>query len=949
MSKSGKTKRIIAIAVAAVIVVTGTLGYFFLGRKGAPVVNDMTGTDAAAVAEYKRSNTAKNSVEAVLSSNVYSITGADADKVNSSIKSVSPTNLGLYVTVGEGTELDNIGSGDVFFLDGSESTPLGEPYFGKVSSVSADGKDKQFIFETPMVDEVFDLLDLNMEKTLASDDINVIKTIDGVTVTKVDDLYSHFGNSDTNAGDNSKTETPTPLSGTYTPAPTPMSKESFDVKDGLLLECKFDLFKAFGLKEEDENSKSQKYNTVEDQMITVYKTHTGKCYHESTCVHLKSSKIETTLAEAKREKLRPCKVCNPPVSEASEFEPTLNVTGKVGLENLSLFFDYDWDILSGDGLRELSANVDGTFIFEIGLESNAEFEFSGKDTKLIKADNFLKVTGLKEKLFPIAFIGYNGSLVTNVGGGNQAIRAMTAVPVTVGAVFYIDINGNITVGSSVSFSYTYDFNASYDVVKNGKWVWDQKDSSGESDSSFKLAFEAKGDVDTCLGVSIGLYIFNLNPFEITPVKVGAEAEGSMEMSVTIDKNGISDEVTGNLYARIYAKLIELKVNLKIKAELFSGKLSFGLNLDYSRVLSDVTLAEFGTKNPTRYDKSTMSYSNVTASDNDAFYYKNEEGKLIKEIGGQRFDLYTDEFFIICGIDETYIYLLKTNENGCYDICRVNKSDGNNKTLIENVATSLYFDEDSIYYTTDFTKKILTKYNRMFDKSNDISTFSDEVSLVRPDGEGLYVVTSGDNFLSWFIGSDSAAYYIEKDGSGLVSYGKSFDVSKYHVKNMKNYSYATRYISGGYLRSAAEQVVWLGADSASNVIVEGTSGWNPTEDGIFVTKDNYGSTPSHRIVLYKAADGSTVDVAPVYNTKAFFTLCKGKNGKWYFIDQTDDGLILCTMNEDFSDLTVIQNIDLAGRSVDLDKCGAEISNNQVFFYNMQDNKKTEVLYRYNVAK
>ena len=65
----------------------------------------------------------KNSVEAVLSSNVYSITGADADKVNSSIKSVSPTNLGLYVTVGEGTALDNIGSGDVFFLDGSESTP----------------------------------------------------------------------------------------------------------------------------------------------------------------------------------------------------------------------------------------------------------------------------------------------------------------------------------------------------------------------------------------------------------------------------------------------------------------------------------------------------------------------------------------------------------------------------------------------------------------------------------------------------------------------------------------------------------------------------------------------------------------------------------------------------------------------------------------------------------
>ena len=237
----------------------------------------------------------------------------------------------------------------------------------------------------------------------------------------------------------------------------------------------------------------------------------------------------------------------------------------MGLENLSLFFDYDWDILSGDGLRELSANVDGTFIFEIGLESNAEFEFSGQDTKLIKADNFLKVSGLKEKLFPIAFIGYNGSLVTNVGGGNQAIRAMTAVPVTVGAVFYIDINGNITVGSSVSFSYTYDFNASYDVVKTVNGYGIKRTAAVSQIARSNWLFEAKGDVDTCLGVSIGLYIFNLNPFEISPVKVGAEAEGSMEMSVTIDKNGISDEVTGDLYVRIYAKLIELKVNLKIKS------------------------------------------------------------------------------------------------------------------------------------------------------------------------------------------------------------------------------------------------------------------------------------------------------------------------------------------------------------------------------------------------
>lgn len=942
MKKYSKTKRIIAVTVAVLIVLSGTFGFLFLNRKPAPTVNDRTAVDATAVAEYKRSNTEKNSVQAVLSNNCMQITGDDADKVNSSIKNIELTSSGLYVTVKSGTALDNTGVGDIFFLDGSESTPIGEPYFGKVANVSDNGSDKLFVFETPMVDEVFDLLDFNLEKTLTPDNINDIKTVDGVTVTKVNDLMSHFS-SDAKVAENNETAM---LSGADIPSAEPVSDAKLEIDEGLLLNVELDLFKAFGLEENDDDAD---YNSIEDNMITVYATYTGQCYHSETCVHLRQSKIQMTLGEAKSQKLRPCKVCHPPVSSPPEFEQTAKVTGKVGLENISIFVDYDWDIINGGGINELSVNTDGKFIFEVGLESNAEFDISGKDTKLTFSNDFLKVTGLKEKLLPIAFIGYNGAVVTNVGGGNQAIRALTAAPVTIGAVFYIDVDGNITVGSSVTFTYSYDFNTSLDVVRDGKFVWDNKQNDGESDRQFKLAVEAKGDVDACIGGSIGLYVFNLNPFEFSPLKIGAEAEGSLELAVTVDKDNVTDgTLSADFYTRLYAKLFEFKINLKLKAKLFTESLAADLKIDYSRVLRDITIAEWGTKNPTRYDNTSMSYSNITAKDKDALYYKNEQGNLVKEIGGQRTDIYTKKFFIICGIDETYIYLLCENENNCYDIVRVNKSDGNNKKLIENVAASLYFDEDSIYYTSDFSKKTLSKYNRMYEKDNDIATFGEEISIVRPDETGLYIVTIEDNILSFLFGNTTTAYHMQSDGNGLVSYGSDLDVSKYLIEKKKKYKYATNYNSGGYLRDYATEVVWVGADASHNVVTQSTGGWNSTEDGIFVIKDNFGSTPSHTIVLYKAEDGSRVDVAPAYHSKAFFTLCKGDNGYWYYIDQNDEGLILCSVSGDFSQHSVLQSIDLGGRSVDLDKCGTSIVDNQIFFYIMPDDNTTEVLYRYNVA-
>ena len=48
------------------------------------------------------------------------------------------------------------------------------------------------------------------------------------------------------------------------------------------------------------------------QAETVYVTKTGERYHRESCRSLRKSRIETTVADAKRNGFTACKVCKPP-------------------------------------------------------------------------------------------------------------------------------------------------------------------------------------------------------------------------------------------------------------------------------------------------------------------------------------------------------------------------------------------------------------------------------------------------------------------------------------------------------------------------------------------------------------------------------------------------------------------------------------------------------------
>ena len=103
----------------------------------------------------------------------------------------------------------------------------------------------------------------------------------------------------------------------------------------------------------------------------------------------------------------------------------------------------------------------------------------------------------------------------------------------------------------------------------------------------------------------------------------------------------------------------------------------------------------------------------------------------------------------------------------------------------------------------------------------------------------------------------------------------------------------------------------------------------------------------KIVLYRASDGSRVDVTDVSSDQAFFTLCQSGDGEWYFFDQTDSEMILYVMSSDFTNKTELKTFSLDTIHYNLSDCSMTLMNNRIYFYTMPDNQTSEVLYRYDI--
>lgn len=165
-------------------------GYFALSYQVQPVINDYTQTvkQDQNPGSDEHTEGSGDDAAAVLSSSVKMFTGDSASQINAAIDNVQATNAGLYFDVEDGTAFEDLGIGDIFYLEGSESSPLGETYIGRITNISDQSGGATYLIEAPMVDEVFDVLRFDYEQVLTTENITDIETLDGVNVTKTDSL-----------------------------------------------------------------------------------------------------------------------------------------------------------------------------------------------------------------------------------------------------------------------------------------------------------------------------------------------------------------------------------------------------------------------------------------------------------------------------------------------------------------------------------------------------------------------------------------------------------------------------------------------------------------------------------------------------------------------------------------------------------------------------------------
>ena len=945
-------KRVISIIVAVSILLGSIGGYLAMTYQPEAVINDYTednnGADDNATADES-----KEEQTAVISSNVKVFIEEDASDINNKIQDVTITNTELYVKMENGTAFDDLGSGDIFFLEGDKTSPLGETYIGKVISVHTDGTSTTYQIETPMVDEVFDVLDIDFSKELKAEDIESIQTIEGVTVKQVDGLEESFmqlTDDMNNQGQMTTLAYRAPASALRT------SAAGNGVGDDIVLDINVDLLKVFGLQEEGAVGFDE-YEYTEGYRINVCITETGKKYHDENCTCLGFSKETLPLSDAVNEGYEPCFICVPPTlkSEGSKYnaDASLMLEGKVGLEDLKYSIDYEWDILNGKGLEQLEAQAEGNFVSGIGLKSKLSLELGGEKTTITLPMNTVKLQGLEEKLFPIAFISYNGvSLnVSSLFPGNDYIQAVTSVvPVTVGFIVYTDVSGNITVDATASFNFNYAFECSYTAVEDGEWV-NKWESQGEPSIQTALDFEIAGDFDAHFGCSVSLYVFNLNVAEVAVAKAGFEGEGNLKIEHATEYKKLSEDwektaeskTSGSLYGRLYFKLFETNIKLKTRIKVWKA-VDFSNTIDYTSVWWDKTIAEWGKRNETRYNEDLMSYSAITAKDTDAIYYKDTNNMLIKEQDGYKSILYDGEFFSICGIDTSYLYLMIVADDE-YEIRRVSKDGNANKVVADDVANILTMDEQYIYYISAFDSTSIMRLDRQSLKEEQFADFEDDVTFMEVQEGGFYVVTKESGMFASLFGSATKYYLLNNSGGVLISYGESPEISQYYLIEHDSYYRASKITANGYLRNSAAEVYWLSKDKTASVLTETVAGWKSNDAGIFtVLEDGNGA---YQIVLYRALDGQRIHVTDASSNQAFFTLCQGDSGEWYYFDQTSSELILYVLTEDFYSKEVVKRFALGEISCNLENCSMIIMDNRIYFYTMPDDSTSKVLYRYDL--
>lgn len=921
-------KKILAVVLVLCLLVGTGLGYLAaIHQPEAKIVDRLAATEGSSGGngDTEVDPPQTDAPQANLSYNVSTFTQAQSEAMHDAIEKLETTQTGIQMVVQQGSSFDDLTVGDIFFLEGDETSPFGGSYIGKISSAVVGDGTTSYTLETPMIDEVFDKLAFSHEDVLSAENVTSVDCVPGVT---------WVGNPDA-----------TPAQSGYSlsklSSVTLLGSESGTTKD-LMFEVEVDLLELIkGGKDEGETC-----SYMAAQTRKVYTTTSGHCYHEKNCKYLWNGKTETTLHLAVKDGLKPCAVCKAPNMEDDEgvlvSKPEIKLTGKIGLDELKYSVACDWDILSGEGIEDLWLNLDGKFLAELAVEANHALELGGRKTQMSFLNDHIQLEGLRERLFPLVAVRLGAFIQPVVG--NEQLRAVTStMPLSLVVVIYADVQGQISANVKAYINYEKEFHYNKRLFRDGEYVNETEATSDPGQVNYGVEFEAKGDVDANVGCGVDLYIFNLKLAQLDLVQFGFEAEGNFKLQYS---NKVADEEEpfseAEYYVRLYLKMLQLKLCFKAKLELFPW-LSSSLGAEFDYVVLDLTLKDWGAKSPTKYNSNTMSSTNVTAQDGDYIYYKDLDGTLVREKDGYREVLYSQPFYTICGIDDSYIYVTEHVTGSKYSVRRISKTDDTSKIIIDEMSVCMAFDEKNIYYQDGFDNYAVRCLNRQTLEDTVFVRHSDPVVYLTPQGDGFHMVTG---YVS-ILGASCTYHHLDKNGQIETSYGSDPAVSNLLLTEFDDYYVSRAMAQRGILRDSCSDYYWLSKDKSTSIRVDHRVGWNSTGAGIFTTDRTEEDYDLYNILLYRAKDGACEKIATVNSAYAFFTMTQGPQGEWYFFDQTKEELILYMMDADFGNLREIKRLDLEQYPCDLNECSVVLMENRLYFYSLPNTWESEVLYRYDI--
>lgn len=825
---------------------------------------------------------------------------------------------------------------DVLFLPVISGGVFSQTYIGKIEAMGmADGK--AFIeLSTPAIDEVFDKLALNIDTTLTKQNLVSADLLPGVSISYEKKDFDAVFSASSPQGEAAQPAIYTHIQG-QSPHVLSLAASDSEPLQAILKIENLDLAKIFRL---------------------------AKVLPEKP----KDNQME---------------------GYEGDNNLSLMLNGEIGFQNIHVYHDIDFDIKQKWLFQDLVVGATGEFAAKFKVDTNlmdmdmndvlrqarSGFDPSKDNDKFVKDFGVISLEALKENTFPIAHLMWNVGSVPMIRPGSIKSEEMLA-PLSIGVVISADIEGNITMKAFAEIQFTKKLDTGkLEVIRDSQLSFRNGGSinAQEKDAfAWKFGLESSGDLDfQLINLNISAYIFNLNVLRFTATGIGTEVAGSAKAAFTQD--GVSEEDTGlSGYLNVYSRLL-LKCNIAAKTKLFvrqryareqaiidTKKVEAGevtlLNLDYTWELwkhNHLTLGDLSTN----YDTETMGYNQISAYDENHIYYKDINGyltKISKKDGSDRATIMNDTFFIIVGIDNSYVYVMKESPDSAgFDLYRVSKKGTSSRMIQQGIANCVMQDSSHLYFIPADQQNICKKIDKHTLIASSFVTLENNDEKIqslynRNDNEYL-LITMEESMFSFLVGPEIRYYAVPKTGEAAFSL--PIEYVNFLKEQFTGYTAVTHMTSYGFLRNTAEEVFWESRDGSLNKKIQGISGWSPKEEGIFIQLDNpdQASRNEYPYVIARSLpeNGEIEMLWKAASKQAFFTLNK-YNGQWYFIDQTASDFILYCTDTPGGDLKELERVPISTFGSGLDTCSMSITDGRMFFFAI-DGSRCNLLYRYDIKE